>query len=536
MGVTALYCRLSVDDGLSGESNSIFNQKAILRDFAEKNQMYNYRFFIDDGVSGTTFARSGFREMEAMIERGEVDTVVVKDLSRFGRNYIDTGKYIELLYPSLGVRFIALQENVDTAHGTGLEMMPISNVFNEWYAAQTSKKVRAVWRMKSAGGGHVCAKPPYGYVRDPATRDGWRVDETAAAVVRRIYAECLAGRGTTEIARGLCADDILNPTAHRVAQGRPAGKRSTQPPTVWCAQSVWDILRNRAYCGYAVNFKTTTVSYKVHKRIARPEGEWELVPGAHPAIVPETWWQRVQELHSRRARPEGRAAQCPLNALVFCADCGAPMYLSISSANPCRDFFKCGNYSASSPGMCTIHYVRRSLLTSLVTKRIAALADMVVEDEAAFRRMSEASRQMIGKCGADKLRRSVESHSKRLKELDATLARAYEDLGRGALSQMAFEGLSRRYESESTRLRSETANAERALARGSVDRAALDALIAALKEFRSTGTLTPRLARQIIQRVDVRETPRHMPKTDRDVDVYFCALGMVEDFNTACLP
>lgn len=528
MGITALYCRLSVDDGLAGESNSISNQKSILLDFAEKNGLQDYRFFIDDGVSGTTFERPAFQEMETLIERGEVDTVVVKDLSRFGRNYIDMGTYTELLYPSLGVRFIALQENVDTGSGTGLELMPISNVFNEWYAAQTSKKVRAVWRLKSSRGGHVCAKPPYGYVRSADGPEDWALDETAAALVRRIYDECLAGRGITEIARGLGADGVLNPTAYRISQGRPAGKRSGQAPTSWTPQTVWDILRNRVYTGCAVNFKTTTVSYKVRKRIELSEDQWEIVPDAHPAIVTDAEWQRVQAMHRRRVRPEGRAARCPLNGLVFCAECGSPLYLSVNNSDDSRDFFKCASYASSSTGNCSIHYVRRTLLMSIVTEKIAALAALAGTDEAAFRRLAEAQGHRLSTRKAQAYHQTIAAARQRLDALDMLLVRAYEEVGRGALRRAVFDTICRRYEAEAAAHHKEIELAERALAQGEAEEGMLDALMEALAEFRAAGELTPDLARRIIRRIEVRETPTHIKKTAKDVDVHFHAIGIWE--------
>ena len=524
MSTTALYCRLSVDDGLAGESNSISNQKAILRDYAERNQLFNYRFFVDDGVSGTTFERDGFREMQSLIMRGEIDTVIVKDLSRFGRNYIDAGTYTELLYPSLGVRFIALQENVDTGRGTGLELMPISNIFNEWFAAQTSKKVRAVWHVKSSRGGHVCAKPPFGYVREEGA-DVWRIDEPAAAIVRRIYRDRLAGHGVSEVARMLCADGVLNPTAYRVSQGRPAGKRTSQPPTFWTAHTVWDILHNRVYCGCAVNFKTTKVSYKVHKRILRPEEDWEIIPEAHPAIITEEQWERVQALRRRRARPDGLASLCPLNMLVFCADCGAPMYLSVSSADARRDFFRCSRYSARAADACSTHYVRRNLLMALVMEKVSALAGM---DETKLRLLAETRNRALSRERAEAYRRSAESLERRLGELDAALARAYEEAGRGILHRTVFESISRSYETERAAVQGELEETRRAMERGASDRGALEALLDALRDYRAVGELTPELARRIIRRVEVRETPCRAPKTADDITVFFCGIGPLD--------
>ena len=214
--ITALYGRLSQDDGLEGESNSISNQKEILMKYAKDHGLKNPRFFIDDGISGTTFERSGFKEMQALAEAGIVKTIVVKDLSRFGRNYLEVGKYLEITYPTLGIRFIAIQENVDTMNNTGTEMMPFNNIFNEWYAAQTSKKIRAVWQMKAASGKRISSTVPYGYMKSSEDKEKWIIDEEAAEVVRRIFSLSLAGRGIAQIARQLEQEKILIPTAYKI--------------------------------------------------------------------------------------------------------------------------------------------------------------------------------------------------------------------------------------------------------------------------------------------------------------------------------
>ena len=301
--ITALYCRLSQDDGREGESNSISNQKEILQAYAKKNGLLHPRFFVDDGFSGTTFNRPAFREMDAMAENGEIGTIVVKDLSRFGRNYLEVGRYLEIRYPTLGIRFIAVQDNVDFESNTGIELMPFSNIFNEWHAATTSKKVRAVWASKAAQGKRVSHIVPYGYIRDEKDIEIWHVDEEAADIVKRIYALCLAGKGPAQIARILEADRIPTPSEHFVANGRNPRSSVTAIPCGWSGDTVADILDNRQYTGCAVNNKSKRVSYKVHKTILHPEEEYQIIPDMQEPIIPEELWLRVHELRSHKHRP-----------------------------------------------------------------------------------------------------------------------------------------------------------------------------------------------------------------------------------------
>lgn len=307
--ITALYCRLSQDDGIDMESNSISNQKEILMTYAKQNNYPNPQYFIDDGISGTTFERDGFKNMEALIENGEVSTVIVKDLSRFGRNYLEAGNYLEIKYPMLGVKFIAIQENVDTMSGTGMEMMPFHNIFNEWYAAQTSKKIRAVWQMKSANGKRVGSSVPYGYMKSPQDKEQWIIDEPAADIVRKIFALSLAGRGIAQIARQLQEEKVLIPTAYKIANGKETRHKAPENPYYWDPRTVAGIIDNRQYTGCTVNFKTTTISYKVHKVIHRPDEEQEVIPNTQEAIIDEDTWLRVQELRQNRRRPTATGEQ-----------------------------------------------------------------------------------------------------------------------------------------------------------------------------------------------------------------------------------
>ena len=334
--ITALYCRLSQDDGREGESNSISNQKEILLAYAKQNKFPNPVFFVDDGISGTTVERPDFQRMQQMVENGEIATIIVKDLSRFGRNYLDVGNYLEIKYPTLGVRFIAIQENVDTFKETGTEMMPFNNIFNEWYAAQTSKKIRAVNQMRAANGKRVSSNIPYGYMKNPDNRDEWLIDEPAAEVVRKIFALCLAGRGIMQIARQLEDEKVLIPTAYYISKGRAVRKQVPANPYAWQDSTVGHIIANMQYTGCTVNFMTTTVSYKVHKTVYKPQEEWQVIPNTQPAIVDMDTWQRAQELREHRIRPTATGRTSLFSGLVYCADCGSKLHFC-AAKSPLRN-------------------------------------------------------------------------------------------------------------------------------------------------------------------------------------------------------
>ena len=269
--ITALYCRLSQDDGRDGESNSISNQKAILSQYAKENGYLHPEFFVDDGISGTTFDRPGFKRMQQMAENGEIGTIIVKDLSRFGRETIEMGRLTQVVYPSLGITFIAIQENVNTITGTGLEMMPFYNIFNEWYAEQTSKKIKAVWKSKAENGERVSAAVPFGYMKSSDNPKQWIVDEPAAKIVRYIFELCLAGLGPMKIARRLEDEQIMCPTEHYYRKGIKASNPRPQNPYIWDQTTVRHILENRQYTGCTVNFKSTFVSFKVKKKCTFPK-------------------------------------------------------------------------------------------------------------------------------------------------------------------------------------------------------------------------------------------------------------------------
>lgn len=379
--LTALYCRLSVDDikedAEENESNSIKNQKTILEDYCKKNGITNYQFFVDDGISGTTFNRPDFKRMEEMVEAGIIGRIVVKDLSRFGREQVEMGRLTQVVYPTLGVTFISLSENVNSKTGAGMEMMPFYNIFNEWYAAQTSQKIRQVWKTKSEHGERVSPAVPYGYKKSDTDKKKWLIDEPAAAIVKRIYALCLNGRGPSQIARQLEKEKVPVPSAYYDSIGRKHSAKTPANIYGWDQRTVVSILENRQYTGCTVNFKSSTVSYKVHKKIYNPTENQQIIPNTQEAIISEEVWLKVQEIREHRIRPTATGKTSKFAGLLYCADCGAKLhYCAAKSLPPEKEFYRCSNYK-DGHGTCKVHYIRNVVLEKIVLEAISDFVDFV---------------------------------------------------------------------------------------------------------------------------------------------------------------
>lgn len=524
--ITALYCRLSQDDGREGESNSISNQKEMLQAYAKKNGLLHPRFFVDDGFSGTTFDRPAFREMDAIAENGEIGTIVVKDLSRFGRNYLEVGQYLEIRYPTLGIRFIAVQDNVDSESNTGTELMPFSNIFNEWHAATTSKKVRAVWASKAAQGKRVSHIVPYGYVRDEKDIEVWHIDEEAAEVVKRIYALCIAGKGPAQIARILEADRIPTPSEHFVANGRNPRSKVTTVPCGWSGDCVADILDNRQYTGCAVNNKSTRVSYKVHKTILHPEDEYQIIPNMQEAIIPEELWVRVHELRSHKHRQTRTGSTSIFSGLVFCADCGKKMYfIDTRRQRPNSLHFVCSGYKAGRHG-CTSHYIRESILKQIVLDSISRFMDFVRSYESVFIHLLEQRHEKTRSIDLKRIKRAVENNRKRIDEIDLLIERIYEDNVKGKITDERFMTMSHKFEEEQRSLKDETAVIEAELEKEAERKTDLRLLLKTVREQTDIRELTPELVNTLIRRIEIHEPVTINGRKNVDVDIYFTGIGM----------
>lgn len=498
-------------------------------DYAKKNGYLHPQYFIDDGISGTTFDRPGFREMEDLIEAGQVSTVIVKDLSRFGREHVETSRYLEILYPTLGVKFIAIQERVDTETGEGTEMMPFHNIFNEWYAAQTSKKVRAVWEMKAANGKRANFRVPYGYKRDKDDQEKWLVDEPTAAVVQRIYRLCLAGKGPEQIARLLQKEKVLTPTAYYYSIGSSSANHPVPAdPYLWKDSTIDAILSNRKYTGCMINLQTTTVSYKVHKLIRKPEEDWNIVPDAQEAIIDENTWLRIQELRKNKRRITKTGKTSLFSGLVFCADCGSKLHFcAAKSLKPNQEFFRCANYK-SGRGECTIHFIRNVVLEQIVTMAVSDLADFITCHESFFL-------QMIGKQKSAGRNQSVQARKAkiaagmhRIDEIDRLIAKLYEDNFCGKLSDERYSRMAEKYETEQAELLQSVSIWEKEVTELERETVDVRLLLTGLREYSSMETLTPEVVNKIIKRVEIHNSELVNGHKQVKVDIHFTGAGLID--------
>ena len=535
--ITALYCRLSVEDIKDengkkkrniDESNSISNQKQILSDYAKTHGYTNTMFFVDDGISGTSFDRSDFNRMQRMVEEGKIGTIIVKDLSRFGREHIEGGRLAEIVYPTLGVTFISIHENVNTSTGEGMEMMPFYNIFNEWYAAQTSKKIRDVWKSKSDNGKRVSPTVPFGYMKDPANKEKWLIDEPAAEIVRKIFALCLDGRGPSQIARQLEKENIMVPSAYYQSVNRKCSQKVPIGSCHWDTKTVVHILENRQYTGCAVNFKSSTVSYKVHKKVYFDEEDQVIIPNMQEPIISEEDWLKVQELRKNKRRPTKTGRTSLFSGLVFCPDCGAKLHFCASkSLRRDQEFFRCANYK-DGRGTCKIHYIRDVVLEDIVKEAISGLADFVKCHEAVFLYMLAKKNSAMQKAEYNRMKLAVERDEKRIKNIDRLIKSLYEDKVLGELEDDRYTTLMSEYEKEQRELIASVAAMRKTLE--STDQKAVDLrlLLKTLRELTDVNELTPTIVNSLIDRIEVHNNDKSSGHCYVKVDIYFSAVGMID--------
>lgn len=518
--ITALYARLSQEDALDGDSNSIVNQKAVLSKYAADNGFSNPTFFIDDGVSGVTFDRPNFNRMIAEIEAGNVGAVIVKDMSRLGRDYLKVGYYTEIFFVERDVRYIAINDGVDSAKGDN-DFTPFRNLFNDFYAKDTSKKVRAIKKAQGMAGEHL-GKPPYGYQHDPADKKKWILDEEAAAVVKRIFDLCVAGNGPMRIAKILKADKVLTTRAY---YAKKKGKALPDDPYHWNENSVVGILERMDYCGHTVNFKSYSKSHKLKKRIPTPKEQQAVFRNTHEAIVEEAVFERVQELRANKRRPTKAERQGLFSGLVFCADCGSKLHFATcKSFDGSQDHYRCANYK-SNTGSCTAHFIREETLKQIVRQRIFHVTALFYEDITAFmelirkQRFDEAEKEMKRK------RREVGQAKKRIVELDRIFKRIYEDDISGAISHERFLKLSAEYEAEQRELTEKVKAEQKEVDTYEQNKNDFDSFAAIIRKYVGITELTPTIVNEFIKKIVVHAPEKVNGKRYQKVDIVFNFVG-----------
>ena len=524
--ITALYPRLSHEDELQGESNSISNQKRILETYAKQNGFSNLQWYTDDGYSGANFQRPGFQAMLADIEAGKVGTVIVKDMSRLGRNYLQVGMYTEMIFPQKGVRFIAINDGVDSAQGDN-DFAPLRNIFNEWLVRDTSKKIRAVKRSKGMSGKPVTSKPVYGYLMDED--ENFIIDGEAAPVVKQIYSLCLAGNGPTKIARMLAEQQI--PTPGTLEYRRTGSTRRYHPgyECKWATNTVAHILENREYTGCLVNFKTEKVSYKVKQSKENPVEKQAIFENHHEAIIDRETWERVQELRKQRKRPNRYDEVGLFSGILFCADCGSVLYQQrYQNATRKQDCYICGSYKKRTRD-CTAHFIRTDLLTAGVTDNLRKVTSYAAKHEARFMKLLIEQNEDGGKRRNAARKKELEAAEKRISELSAIFKRLYEDSVTGRISDERFTELSADYEAEQKELKERAAAIRAELSKAQEATVNAEKFMNVVRKYTSFEELTPTLLREFVEKIVVHECSYDENGTRRqDIDIYYSFVGKVD--------
>ena len=529
-GITALYERLSQEDKLEGESNSIANQKKILERYCREHGITAYRHYDeDDGYSGTNFNRPGFQRMLADIKAGKIKRVIVKDMSRFGRDYLQVGFYTDMLFPDFGVHFIAVNDGVDSTRGEN-EFTAIRNVFNEMYARDTSKKIRATWQSKGKSGEHLTTIPPYGYMKDPDNKKKWIIDEEAAAVVQQIFALCVSGMGPTQIAKWLEKHEIYNPTAYSQAKGRPVTNKPTANPYKWTNETVSRTLERIEYLGHTVNFKTRKQSYKSKKKLWNDPSEWVIFENTQPPIVEESVFLIVQNIRRSRRRPTKMGDMGIFSGLLYCAECGGKMYqCRATNFTEEQKYFICSTYRKGKD-LCTTHSIRNVVLHEIVLRNLREAIEYVTQYEAEFIQEAADSRLRERDAEFSRKRETLSRAESRIAELDNLFKHLYEDNVTGKLSDERFIKMSRDYELEQENLKSMAEVLREEIKQQEKQKTNVKAFISVVKKYTDMQELDASILREFIDRIEVSHTDKKS-KT-REITIVYNFIGAF-DFERA---
>lgn len=501
-GITALYPRLSRDDDMQGESNSITNQKAMLQKYADEHHFVNTKFYVDDGYSGTNFNRPGFKEMLADIEAGYVTTVIVKDMSRLGRNYLEVGYYTDTYFPDHNVRFIAVNDGVDSELGED-DFTPFRNIINEWYAKDISRKIRSSKKIRG-NAGEPLGPPPYGYMKDPENPKQWIIDEAAAEVVRKIYLLCIEGNGVETTARMLQEARILTPMNYLASKGINRGGRREANPYKWGATTVGRILSLQEYSGVLVNFKTYSKSFKNKRRFVNPEENRTVFEDHHEAIIDREIWEMVQKLRKgTKMRKPKRTEKNIFSGLLYCADCGSKLHYNINHPNSSIEYFNCSNYRGDRGTCQQTHYIRADSLEQIVLLELKRLASYLKNNEQDFVRMLEQKTIAEYEKKTRHNRQRLSELQARDMDIDRLFDKMYEDNVAGKISDQRFAQMTRRYDEEQERVRKEIDVIKKECEQD--DRLELNKkhFVAAIRKFIEMQSLTPIILRELVEKIEV---------------------------------
>ena len=526
LGTAALYCRLSRDDNMDSESNSIQNQRKILQKAAKDKGYTDTVFFVDDGITGTTMKRPGFQKMLTAIEAGYISAVFVKDLSRLGRNYIEVGKLTEEFFPLHDIRLVAVSDGVDSDEGED-DFTPFKNIMNEYYAKDISKKRRIVNKMKGNAGVPL-SPPPYGYIKNPNDPRFWVVEPEAAEVVRRIYRMALEGYGLAETAAQLAADGVVNPTYYWRSRGTSrGGSKSTVEPTKWGHTTVKKILTLQEYCGDVINFKSYSKSYKMKKRIENPAENRAIFLNVHEAIIDRQTWEKVQALQkgTRRKKPTVTQEPSVFSGLLKCPECGGNLNFHFNQNNHDIKFFSCQNHNSGYRKCSKTHYIRLDFLEQVVLYEVKRLACFASEYENDFIKAMIGRSAKVAENTALRKQRELDALTARDRELDMLFERLYEDNVAGKIDDARFAKMSKRYEQEQGENAKKIKALRLELKKAEGQQMDMEGFLETVRRYTHVTKITQRMVSELIDHIDVYHAEKQDGVTNQRVVIYYNCIG-----------
>ncbi|HER6829881.1 TPA: recombinase family protein [Streptococcus pyogenes] len=528
--ITALYERLSRDDELEGESNSIVNQKKILEEYASKNNLTNIIHFTDDGISGTQFDRPGFMEMMNGVNTGNIGCIIVKDMSRLGRDYLKVGQCMEILRQK-GVRLIAINDNVDSFYRED-DFTPFRNIMNEWYARDTSRKIQSTFRSKGESGKHTASTPPYGYIKDKKDKDKWIVDEKAAQIVRRIFNLTMDGAGPYKIAKILEADKIDIPAYHQKKLGYGLHQsKNFEYPYRWCSSTIASILKKKEYLGHTVNFKTRK-HFKDKKSKYVSEDNWLIFENTHEAIIDQETFDNVQRIRGNVKRyPDGWGEYHPLTGLMYCADCGSKMYVHRTNNYKNIPYYVCSNYKKVPCGMLcpSAHRIKAEVVINLIQETLKDIKNYLNEDNEAFIHSIQNEMEEKEKVEIEKQRVRLINNKSRIQELERLMCRIYEDMILEKIPSSRYEILNSQYETEQRVLSKEIKDLEIAISRYEKETDRARKFISLISRYENFDELTTTMINEFIEKIIIHERDRKGSQTSKQkIEIYFNFIGNYE--------
>lgn len=524
--ITALYGRLSRDDELVGDSNSIVHQKEMLAKYAKEHGFTNTAFYIDDGFSGTNFNRPDFQRMMSDVEEGKIATIIVKDMSRFGRDYIMVGYYTEIYFPNSDIRFIAINDQVDTVSATDNDFTPFKNIMNEWYAKDTSKKIKAVLKTKGNSGKHLSTLPPFGYKKDPNDKEKWIVDDEAAATVKEIFDLYIGGLKINDIAKRLTEEGKETPQLYAMKRGLKYRGRSPYPE-IWNNSTIRYILVQMAYTGCTVNFQTYRKSFKSKKMAFHPKDEWKIFEGTQPAIIDRQTFDTVQKMREHKRVYIKSNETNMFSGLLYCADCGGLLTIQRYKKNHDYDHFYCSTYRKKKKGLCTPHRIRVNDLKEVILQDLRKTCEYVAFHEKEFIENYLKSTTAEQQKAQAKAKSELSKTTVRIEEINGIIRKLYEDNVKGKMTDERFDFLAKSYETEQAELRTKTEELKKIIAATEQDNDNLKKFLKIVEHYLCIEELTPEILHSFIDKIYIDEAEIFDGKKMQGVRIVYNFVGAI---------